>query len=291
MAEYNKDQLRNMEDEFLKLQKLEFAIDSGRGKTSKLIAGYASSVKTYTDAKKLDALIAEAEDIISEIAKSGQVRGKVMSLKTMEKYLEQSERGNRKQRILDIIARQNSKRAQARTSLYVDEMLRDASVMKADIAIFRKRGKIAGLSDREINKQLAEAALSNASPVDAFGKRLKTLEKAVLRREANTTEIDEYRKQVKPNEKWQWITVSTGPCPDCRIRAGVVLSLEDWQKRGLPGDGRTICRSSCMCKLMPVSVADDLFPEVKTFKWDKESGVLTTFREMRTFGAKGSQRK
>lgn len=286
MAELNTEQLHSMEDEFLKLQNIELAIDSDRSKASKVISGYAASVKTYTDRKKLDKLISEAESIIAGIAKTGQVRGRVMSLKTMEKYLEESERVSRGQRLLDIIARQNKKRAQQRLSLYIDELLKEKGVMVADINLFRKRGKIAGLSLKEVNKRLAQSSLNKASPVDAFGKRLKTLEKSVLRREASATEIDEYKKSAKPDESWQWITISGGPCPDCKIRAGVVMKLSDWEKRGLPGSGSTICRSSCMCKLIPASIADDLFPDVKTFKWDKGSGVLTTFGDMRSFGAK-----
>jgi hypothetical protein len=65
--------------------------------------------------------------------------------------------------------------------------------------------------------------------------------------------------------------------------------MDEWMDQGLPGDGRTICRSSCMCKLIPMSVADELFPEVKTFNWNKESGVLTTRSEMRKFGAEKNQ--
>jgi hypothetical protein len=44
-----------------------------------------------------------------------------------------------------------------------------------------------------------------------------------------------------------------------------------------------------MCKLIPVSVADELFPEVKTYNWNKESGVLTTASSMRKFGAEKNQ--
>ena len=78
------------------------------------------------------------------------------------------------------------------------------------------------------------------------------------------------------------MTISASPCPDCEIRAGTILSFDEWEKMGKPGDGRTICRSSCLCKLIPVSVSEDLFPDVKTFTWDKESGVLSTASEMRT---------
>lgn len=278
-------QIHDMEDEFLKLQKLEIAIDSPQSKTSRLIDKYAMSVATYMNAEKLEKLIKEAEGIIDDMRHKGQVRGRVMSLKTMAKYLDKSERSAKKHLTLDMIERQNSKRSQMRASLYVDELLRDANIMKADIELFRKRGQMAGLTKKEINRRLAMSALDSASPVNAFGKRLKTLEKAVLRREASASEIDEYLKKTKFTERWQWVTISAGPCPDCRIRAGVVMTFDAWQRKGLPGSGRTICRSSCMCKLLPLPISEELFPETKTFTWDKESGVLTTFQEMKVFGA------
>lgn len=283
---YNMDQIKNMQEEFLKLQKIELLIDSDQSALSKLIAKTAGLFSTYDNPKKIEKLIKEAEEILKNIMSTGAVRGKMMSLQTMKNYLDKDEKAQKTQKALDLISRQNSARSKKRLSLYVDEMLRDANIMKMDIELFRKQGRLAGLSEVEINKQLASAAGSNASPVNAFDKRLKTLQKSVLRREASATEIDEYKKVTKNGEKWQWITVSGGPCPDCKIRAGVVLTLEQWQAKGLPGAGRTICRSSCMCKLIPTTIADNLFPEVKSFKWDKKDGVLTTFGEMRTFGAK-----
>lgn len=282
MVGYNEKQLQNMQDEFLKLQKLEIAIDSDRSKTSKLIDKYAGSVSTYINDKKMNKLLSEVELIIDDMVAQGARRGRAMSLKTMNNYLEKSERAIRSDRILELITRSNKKRAQQRLSIYVDEMLRDANIMKADIEIFRKQGKLSGLTTKEINKRLARAAANNASPVNTFGKRLKTLEKAVLRREANAVEMEEYRKNAKVTELWQWIAISGSPCPDCRIRAGKILSFAEWARVGTPGSGSTICRSSCMCKLIPVSIAEDLFPKVKSFKWDKESGVLTTFNDMKT---------
>jgi hypothetical protein len=48
---------------------------------------------------------------------------------------------------------------------------------------------------------------------DKLNKRLDSLQKSVLRREASAAEIAEYRKVAGPDEKWQWITVSSSPCP------------------------------------------------------------------------------
>ncbi len=284
MSEINKDQIAHMEDEFLKLQRIELSLKEKNSKLKKLLEFFGLKASTYDSPRKINKLIKEIEGIIDNIAKTGRVRGKAMSMKTMNEYLAKSERAAHTQRVLDSIDRANTKRAELRMSLYVDELLKEKNIVMADIDLMKTRGAIAGFSSGDILKNLVRDASNDSGPIPAFGKRMETIETAILRREATATEIDEYRKVAAPDEEWEWITISTSPCPDCEIRAGTVMSFDKWQEIGLPGDGRTICRASCMCKLMPVTVADELFPDIKTFEWDRESGVLTTMGEMRTIG-------
>lgn len=285
MAEINKKQIANMEDEFLKLQRIEIGLSGENPQLSKAIKKYGTMLAIYKTGKKVDNLIDEINGIIAEIAKTGRVRGKVMSLKTMNEYLAKQDRVMHKQRVLDMIDRLNTKRAKARAKVYTMELAKEKGILQQDIDIFFARAEAAGYTQKEILKQLVRAAEDGTGPLSQFQKRVESVERDVLRREASASEIDEYRKVSQPNEKWEWITISTKPCPDCQIRAGVVMTYDEWNDRGLPGEGRTICKTSCMCKLMPVSVADELFPEVKTYNWNKKSGVLTTASEMRTFGA------
>lgn len=289
MAEINKKQIAAMQDEFLKLQKIELGLRGDNTKTARLLREYGSMTALYYNQKKLDALMREIDGIIMDLANTGRVRGKIMSLKTMNEYLSKAERANKTQRVLDMIDRANNRKAAKRAEIYALELAKEKGILKADIELFIKQAELSGLSQKEILKQLVKASQIGTGPVEQFKRRIESVERDVLRREASASEIDEYNKAALPGEKWEWITISTKPCPDCQIRAGVILSYDEWKDRGFPGDGRTICRSSCMCKLMPVSVADDLFPDVKTFNWNKESGVLTTAGEMRTFGAKGNK--
>jgi hypothetical protein len=289
MAALNKKQIANMQEEFFKLQKLEIAISGDNTKTKKLLSKYGAVASLYTNPKRLNSLVNELERIIADLAATGRVRGKVMSLKTMAEYLDKSDKTMHTQRVLDAIDRANNKKAAKRIGLYSTELAREKGILQSDIDVFMKRASVAGYTENEILKQLVLASEQGTGPVAQLAKRLENVERDVLRREASAAEIDEYRKVSVPDEKWEWITISAKPCPDCEIRAGVVLTYDEWNDQGLPGDGRTICRSSCMCKLMPVSVADELFPDVKTFEWDKKSGVLTTKGEMRIFGADKNQ--
>lgn len=282
MAKINKEQIATMEEELMKLQKIELSITGDNTKTGKLVERYGAMASVYEDPEKLDKMIDALTGIITDIARQGRVRGKVMSLKTIQRFLDKEDRVIHTQRTLDAIDRANTKKAEARIGLYVSEMLREHGLAKTDIDILKTRAAIAGFSTKETLKNLVRDANSGIGPVPALEKRLQSVETAVLRREASATEIDEYRKVASPDEEWEWITISTNPCPDCEIRAGTIMSFDQWNDIGLPGDGRTICRSYCMCKLMPVTVAEEMFPEAKTFEWDKESGVLTTRGEMQT---------
>jgi len=72
-------------------------------------------------------------------------------------------------------------------------------------------------------------------------------------------------------------------CPDCQIRAGAVLTDEQWARYGRPGSGLTICSSACFCMLVPVATfkaAPGLAHTLRNVK-----GVLTTAEQRAVFDA------
>lgn len=67
---------------------------------------------------------------------------------------------------------------------------------------------------------------------------------------------------VAPETEMIWQTVSEKPCPDCEARHGEVDTLENWQMRGLPKSGFSICREYCRCELVQYnSGKKDIYPE------------------------------
>ena len=288
-VEYNFDQISDMETEFLKLQKLEFGIKSDRGAIQQISDKYAVLPTLYTQERVLNEFIKEIDKKLLEIAQSGEVRGRVMAKKTMDRYLDASERANKKMRTLDAIERANKKRQLQRLDLYATETLEQKGILKSQIEIFKKNARNAGFSQKETIKQLVRAGYDKAGPVQGFAKKVKTQGVAIARREAQATKFNEYRKVAKSNEMWQWIAISIKPCPDCRIRAGRIRSLQQWEKLGTPGSGRTICGMGCLCDLYPLSVSEDLFPEAKSFTINKNTGVLVTASEKRSLTAKAAQ--
>jgi len=53
-------------------------------------------------------------------------------------------------------------------------------------------------------------------------------------------------------QKKKWITVSDNPCPDCLPRHNETDSDRNWELRGKPRTGWSVCRTNCKCKLIPV---------------------------------------
>lgn len=47
-----------------------------------------------------------------------------------------------------------------------------------------------------------------------------------------------------------WEVDSEKPCPDCLRRSGQTDTFENWQVRGLPGSGWSVCRENCLCNLI-----------------------------------------
>jgi hypothetical protein len=207
----------------------------------------------------------------------------------MDRFLEKSERASVSMRAKDLVDMASSKEAAGRLELYSLELKKEFSSLQSDIEIFIKKSQLAGRDQKAVLKDLITMNETGEGFQDKLNKRLDSLQKSVLRREAAAAEIAEYRKVAGPNEKWQWITVSSSPCPDCKIRAGVTLSMQEWEEQGVPGSGATICNDNCKCKLIPLSVGEEMFPEVKQFDWNSTDGVLTTARDMRKFSADKNQ--
>lgn len=101
--------------------------------------------------------------------------------------------------------------------------------------------------------------------------------KTQARRAATDAEIAMFR--ARGHSKLGW-TVPNGhsACPDCQVRAGVVLTIEDWERYGRPGSGMTICEDACFCMLIPA----------ETFK--RAPGLKFTFRGVKTVLTTPAQR-
>lgn len=283
--------IKILQDELIELSNIEAnmkAID-GRNPVQKIADFYAVRSALYTDPKKLKNMITSLETTLKKYLESANVKGRLLAGKQLDRYLDASEARDISQKQLRKIVLESDRASKARLKLSLMELRKEHGVLKSDIAIFKAEAKLAGLTDKEALKQLLIAGKDKTGIVQGFAKRIKQINVAAVRREKSASEIVQFEKKAKPNEQWQWLTISNKPCPDCEARAGKVMPLKQWERIGLPGSGRTICGKYCRCKLMPVSISEDLFPTVKVFDWDPKDQVLTTASEARQLNAKKNQ--
>ena len=66
-----------------------------------------------------------------------------------------------------------------------------------------------------------------------------------------------FRSVGKMGEKLRWVTVSKNVCDDCLSVSGEIDTLENWEGRGLPGSGWSICKEYCYCQLIPEDIEID----------------------------------
>lgn len=283
--------IQSLEAELIEAQKLEVNMksDSDNNPVQKVVNTHAIKLSLYSDKAKIKKLRDELSIVLKSYVKNAHIKGRMLAKKSLDRYLEESAKRDITQKKLRLIALASEKQAQRRLSVSLMKLEKETNVLNADIAIFLAESKVAGLKQKEILKQLVMAAKNKTGIVQGFANRIKQINVAAVRRERSDAEISEYKKQTKPNEQWQWITVSSKPCPDCEARAGRVMNIAGWNKIGTPGSGRTICGAYCKCKLIPFSVAEDLFPTVKVFDWDEKKQVLTTASEARQLRALKNQ--
>ena len=291
LSNKEKEAIRDLELDLEQLQILEINIKSndGRNPIQRLVSSYAIKKSLYDNPEVLKRLHRDLKIMIKKYVEQNNIKGRLMSKKTMDKFLEKSEMKDFTQRQLRIINQATTRQVKRRLNLAYAELSKGIGVFKADLDIFKKRAINSGLKDKEIMATLIKIGEDKAGIAQALAKHTKRVTVDAIRRERSAAEIATYSTKVPPNAKWVWITISSKPCPNCIPRSGVELTLARWESQGLPGSGRTICGASCKCKLRPSILADEVHKKIRHFNWDKDNTVLTTPGEARTFKAKSNQ--
>ncbi len=281
------DELQNikaLEDELRAAQMIEIGIKSndGRKPIQNLINTYAAKSALYTNPEALQRMIYLLKISLAGYINQGYKEGSLLSAKAMDRFLEASERADFAQRQLRVLTGASNSQAKRRIAVAYEELNQTKGILKSDIKLFKMRGKLSGRSDKALLKELIISGRNKTGVAQGFAKRLKQITVEAIRRESSAGKIDNYLKVYPANQPWQWISISTKPCPGCQARAGRILTYNQWSRIGLPGTGRTICVFACRCDLMPLPIAEKRFPTVKTFNWKPSDMVIATSREIRT---------
>lgn len=101
----------------------------------------------------------------------------------------------------------------------------------------------------------------------------KSETRAQARRAGTDAEIATFAE--RGHTRFVWVVPNAGDaCPDCKIRAGVAMTLTEWDQFGRPGTGQTICGTHCFCMLLPYEIKNHAASLAATVA--KVKPVLTT---------------
>ena len=106
-----------------------------------------------------------------------------------------------------------------------------------------------GLDEQSIIRVLEQDLATNGR---IFGELRNSIKRGV------TGGINQaFRRAGEMGQSLKWIAISKTPCDDCRSRAGEVDTWDNWEARGMPSSGWSVCKEYCYCQLMPESLDID----------------------------------
>jgi len=131
-----------------------------------------------------------------------------------------------------------------------------ASGMSYDSRVFNQRIRQqverlrrSGLDEQSIIGVLEQDFMSNGR---IFGELRNSIKRGVV---GGINQA--FRRSGEMGEGLRWITVSKNPCSDCVGLSGEIDSWENWEQRGMPGSGWSLCKDNCYCQLVPESMEID----------------------------------
>ena len=106
-----------------------------------------------------------------------------------------------------------------------------------------------GLDEQSIIRVLEQDLATNGR---IFGELRNSIKRGV------TGGINQaFRRAGEMGQSLKWIAISKNLCDDCRSRAGEVDTWDNWEARGMPSSGWSVCKEYCYCQLMPESLDID----------------------------------
>ncbi len=119
-----------------------------------------------------------------------------------------------------------------------------AITLQEYISVLRQNG----LKDQEIKNLLFQDIADQGR---IFGEFFNNLNADVRGAMNNVTHSAKWGRMMPGSEEMLiWEVDSEDPCPDCLKRDGETDTFQNWQIRGLPGSGWSVCRENCLCNLV-----------------------------------------
>ena len=106
-----------------------------------------------------------------------------------------------------------------------------------------------GLDDQSIIRVLEQDFTTNGR---IFGELRNSIKRGVV---GGINQA--FRTTGEMGQKLRWVAISKNICDDCRSVAGEIDTWENWEARGMPGSGWSICKEYCYCQLIPEDIEID----------------------------------
>lgn len=115
--------------------------------------------------------------------------------------------------------------------------------------------KALGVADDVLEQALLEDLSTGGRIFGEFNRSLGLNLQGRMGQLANQASDIEFGED--PDEQMIWIAALVNTCPDCLPRHGEVDTRANWEIRGEPRTGWSVCRLNCQCQLLPASDAKD----------------------------------
>lgn len=118
---------------------------------------------------------------------------------------------------------------------------------------FIESQKAAGIADEIIERALLEDLAGGGRIFGEFNRGLQLNLQGRLGQLSN--EATKSELGVDDNTELMWVAALVNSCPDCESRHGQVDTAKNWELRGEPRSGWSVCRLNCQCQLVLASDA------------------------------------
>ena len=131
----------------------------------------------------------------------------------------------------------------------VDQMVFDVQIFNTNIEKTVSTMMANGLSDDAIEAILAEDMKEGGR---IFGELRNNTKESIAFGIGQASRLGQYENYDLDRGQFAWVTVGGHRiCPDCDSREGQTMTFSEWESRGLPGAGWSVCKGYCYCVLDP----------------------------------------
>ena len=120
-----------------------------------------------------------------------------------------------------------------------------------DLETLIKRMRATGASNEAIKEVLVNDLKTGGRIFGTFKNQFRATADFAVGRMSTYGQLYEYGKANIKKFKWYAYNVDKA-CPDCVSRHGEIADYSEWEMRGVPRSGFSVCGVNCKCELLPV---------------------------------------